>query len=364
MSEIIVVSHGFQTNYEKGFINGLVENVNHVTLISSDRTEHQNISPAVNNVNLRGSQHEERHGFRKLINILHYHLRLLNYIRRSGDAIVHVIGLLEPVWFLGLLEGAIIKLLAERYILTVHNLLPHGKNTRWQKWLFSLAYRIPDYLVVHTQRMRQQLIDDFGIQARKVSVMEHGIEPLKQAIPVPIKRECCRVRILFFGRVTEYKGVELLLEALKLHVGKFELAIIGKCLDPHLSAAIREQMAMHPAKEYMHWQNEYVAETAVPAIFFNADLLVLPYLKIYQSGVLFQGLRYGVPVLATDVGSLGSYIDKDSGCVCKSNDIDDLGEKLGEMLGNIERYSREYICQRAKNYEWPVVISSITALYR
>lgn len=365
MNEIILVSHGFQINYERGFTNGLAKCCDAVTLISSDRTDHQGLLPNVKSVNLRGSQSESRTKWQKIVNMLYYHIRLMFYVVTSKHCSVHVIGLIEPVILCGLLEGVIFRLFAKQYILTVHNLMPHDRHSAYQKFINQLAYRIATRLVVHTEKMKQDLIKSYDIAANKIVVMEHGIEPLSESdrssvLPEPKEKP----QILFFGRVVPYKGLDLLLEALKPMAGKFSLLIAGSSVSQELTLQIRDQISQHPARNDIVWRNEYISEESVGEIFIESDLLVLPYRHIDQSGVLFQALRYGLPMLASDVGAFPAYINSTCGKICQPNDIASLTAELMDMLSGLEMYSRVDIRNESLKYEWPTIINStILKLY-
>jgi hypothetical protein len=118
---VVVVSHGFGSNYERGFCNALAENGVAVTLVSSDRTDYASLLPAVIAVNLRGSQEETRCRILKVANIVLYHLRLLAFTLRKSNAVVHVIGLTQPPLLCGVIEGLWFRLFAKQYVLTIHD---------------------------------------------------------------------------------------------------------------------------------------------------------------------------------------------------------------------------------------------------
>ena len=84
---VVLVSHGFQTNYERGFTNGLADAGVAVTLVSSDRTDYAGLRPGIHTVNLRGSQEEDRPGWAKALNMLRYHLGLCAYVLWRRQAI-------------------------------------------------------------------------------------------------------------------------------------------------------------------------------------------------------------------------------------------------------------------------------------
>ncbi|MBZ8140316.1 hypothetical protein CLD22_10445 [Rubrivivax gelatinosus] len=360
---VTVVSHGFQPNYERGFVNGLASNRADVLLVGSDWTEHESLLPAVRMLNLRGSQDPRRGALHKAVNLLTYHARLMALVALRRDRVVHVAGLLRPVLFCGLVEGLWFRVFARRYVLTVHNLLPHDRHTWVNRLLHRLAYRVPQRLVVHTHAMKRQLAADYGVDPRHVVVMEHGIEPIDDT-PLPaLGRGDEPLRILFFGVLTGYKGLDLLLQALECEVPEFRLHVAGLCTDAQLKARTAQQIAAHPRASWIRWTEGFIDEAQVPGLFLDADVLVLPYRHIDQSGVLFQALRYGLPVIASRVGSFADYVGPDIGLVCTPGDCGSLRAAICSYVGRRERYSRERIRDRGRAFEWPRVSSVLARVY-
>ena len=130
---VICVSHGFQTNYERGFCNGLAARGVVVTLIGSDRSDTAGLLPGVTALNLRGSQEEDRPRRTKALNLLRYHARLMLHALRHRDATLHVMGLLAPLFGCGVVQGLWFRALCRRYVLTVHDVLPHEQHTAYSR---------------------------------------------------------------------------------------------------------------------------------------------------------------------------------------------------------------------------------------
>jgi len=95
--------------------------------------------------------------------------------------------------------------------------------------------------------------------------------------------------------------------------------------------------------------------------FKAADLLMLPYTHIYQSGVLFLGYSFGLPVVATDVGALREeIIEGRTGFICRPEDSVDLARAietyfssdLYKDLNNRRQEIRKYALER---HSWDVV---------
>ena len=104
-ARVIVVSHGFQQRYERGFVNALAMNGIRVCLIASDDSDPARLLPGVELVNLRGSQAPGRGFGAKAANLVRYHLRLIGFVGGNRDAVVHAIGLFRFAILMGIVEN-------------------------------------------------------------------------------------------------------------------------------------------------------------------------------------------------------------------------------------------------------------------
>lgn len=362
---VVLVSHGFQTNYERGFTNGLADAGVAVTLVSSDRTDYAGLRPGIHTANLRGSQEERRPKWAKALNMLRYHLRLCTYALRRRRAVWHVIGLIDPPLLYGVLEGLWFRAVCWRYVLTVHNLLPHDRHTRGNRLLNALSFRLAHRLVVHTDLMRNELIRHFGVRPERVTVMEHGIEPrVSPPIAAPATDTNLPMRLLVFGIVTQYKGLDILLDALQKSSMDFSLMIAGFCPDKALEHDLRERIAVHRAAGSITWRSEFIPEAEVESLFGCADVLILPYRHVDQSGVLFQALRYGVPVVASGVGSFAQYVNDIVGEICLPDNADDLRSAVERIHGRRSQLSRKRIAEIGRSYEWQRTVQALISAYK
>lgn len=361
---VVCLSHGFQINYERGFCNGLAAQGAAVTLVSSDRTDRTNLLPAVRTVNLRGSQDEDRPRWLKAANQLRYHLAVMAYALLRRRATLHVIGLLVPLVWCGVLQGLWFRLVCRRYVLTVHDVLPHDAHTEWNHRLCRIAYRLPHRLVVHTPRMRDTLVADFGIAAANIVVMEHGIEPRANRGPEAAPQTDPALPLLLaFGIVVPRKGTDILLEALRGLSFPVRLVIAGHCPDAMFRAQLKALIAAHPLRERIEWLDRFVREDEVEALFTEAAVALLPYHYIDQSGVLFQALRFGTPVVATKVGQFERYVGADVGELAEPGDADSLRQALERWGARRQALSREHIAAIGRGYEWPITVLALRAAY-
>ena len=115
---------------------------------------------------------------------------------------------------------------------------------------------------------------------------------------------------------------------------------------------------------------EYVPDEETERYFKAADVLILPYTHVFQSGVLFLAYGFGVPVIASDVGSLREEIvEGETGlvtCPCDSGDLAGVLRRFFVSDLYLQRETRRAaILAHAKaRYSWDTVAAIITDVYR
>lgn len=370
--EIVLLPHGFQPEYEAGFANGLARNGWAVTLIGSDMSLSDRLDANVQLLNLRGSQDAKRSRWQKAFNMLRYWLTCYAYLLTHRRAVVHQIGTFSTGNLrLSLIEAWLHKLLAGRYVMTVHNLLPHDRHSEASFRLSRAIYQTADICMVHTASMRDSLVADFGIERSRIVIVEHGIDRI---LPVDAEaREAMRRRLqikpdekllLFFGNLAKYKGADVLIQSFDRLAGSYpvRLVIAGRCRSESLKEELRQQITTSRHAQAIQWLEGYFPENEVPAMFHAADLLVMPYRHIDQSGVVFMALATGLPVVASDVGSLRNYIPDGFGCVVPPEDEAALAEGIASALN--QQTASEKQLTLASNYLWSSVVRPLLPIYR
>lgn len=340
---VYLLSHGFQPEYEVGFANGLGANGIDVTLVGSDQTLTGRLKHNVRVINLRGSQDESRSKLTKALNIIVYLFAYARLARHDQNAIFHFNGLftLRRGWGV-LLEALFARVVIKRWWLSVHNLLPHDQESKKNLFIFKWVYTLPDKLIVHTPVMQSELHRRFAVPLANIMVIEHGIDrfippdveskaKLSKELSLPYHQRL----ILAFGNVAPYKGPLLLLDALlERCVDKSVLVLmVGKATSNEIETQIKEKAAKLPESVNFRWINAYVPDDLVPTLLGAADVMVLPYLKIDQSGVIFAAKSAGLPIIASDVGIFGKYIDTPLDQLIRTNDIDSLRSALARFCG-------------------------------
>lgn len=371
----IIVPHGFEPNYTAGFVKGLVANGVDACVISSD-TDHRKLQESgIRCANLRGGQDHARFWMVKVVNLLKYYMLLVFYLFRQRRSVVHFTGLFrnELILFEGLVLNSCFRMLSRHYIYTVHNVLPHSKEkSLFFRLVYRFVYKIPQSLLVHTQLAKHQLVAQFSVPDSKIIVISIG---LNEEMPITeITREDARRRlgftneekvVLFFGKADEYKGLDTLLAAFdRLDLPRIKLLIAGWFPDPSYRRQIVSAIDAARHKADIHLHEAFIPNAEVENYFKSADVLVLPYKHIYQSGVVFLCFNFGLPVVATDVGSLPEFIDKDMGIITKTNDAEGVADGLQCFFAKQSQFRQETIIEKAKKYKWDRICKILLPLYQ
>ncbi len=169
-----------------------------------------------------------------------------------------------------------------------------------------------------------------GIDPAKVHAIEHGaFEHLTRVPhPRPLPAELAAVDrpvVLCFGLLRPYKGIDVLLDAWRALEPDAELWIVGM---PRMDVAPLRAAAPPSVR----WVPRFVADDELGAYFQRADLVVLPYREIDQSGVLFTALAFGAPLLLSDVGGFGEVAAQGAAALVAPGDAEALAGELARLL--------------------------------
>jgi glycosyltransferase involved in cell wall biosynthesis len=218
----------------------------------------------------------------------------------------------------------------------VHNALPH-ERTVFDRILLRLLVLSCDAFIVHDTES-EALIEQIS-QGRKQIVELRLPDPWQFGTSAPAPPQgsdesanLAGISALFFGNVRPYKGLSVLLEALRdcPHVS---LTVAGNFWNQEESIArmvqewgLTDRVTLLPG---------YVDRDDIPGLFGRADVVVLPYISGTASVIPQMAFSYGTPVIATDVGSIAAGVhDGVNGLVVKANSSRELAQALSTFSEN------------------------------
>ncbi len=192
-----------------------------------------------------------------------------------------------------------------------HNVYSHeGLPLTWgrtvERRLIHKAFRQVDGFLVHSLSLAEQ-VRYFKPKALVRRIYHPSYDFYSRWDTKP-QRENEKPRLLFFGNIRRYKGVDVLVRALAVveKVLDVEVAIAGEFyIDPSPLRRLADELGV---AHRICWHDQYVSNEQVPALFRSSDVVVLPYRDASQSGVVPLAYEFDVPVIATDVGGLSEVV--------------------------------------------------------
>jgi D-inositol-3-phosphate glycosyltransferase len=385
--QVGLLTGGSDRPYALGLTSALIAQGIITDFIGSDELDAPELrsTPLVNFLNLRGDPTEQVSAKEKIIRLLAYYGRLVWYAAVSRPKIFHIL------WNnkFELIDRVVLmlyyRLLGKKIVFTAHNVNAakrDGKDSFSNRASLRFQYWMTDHVFVHTEKMKNELLADFGVREGKVSVIPFGIN---NTIPTtPIKTAEAKERFglhqgertaLFFGQIAPYKGLEYLIGAMA------ELA--GRNAEPRLIIAgkvkrgaeeywekIQREITRTGVRERIITKIEFIPDAEVELYFKAADVVVIPYVDIFQSGVPFLAYSFGLPVIATDVGSLrDDIIEGKTGLVCRARDPIDLAKSIETYFNNdlyrhLDTYRQEIRDFASKKHSWATVGEITRSVYR
>ncbi len=369
-SGIALLTGGGDKPYALGLASALTSERISIDFVGSDDLDEPVLrdNPRVRFLNLRGDQSTEAGRMAKVLRVFRYYLRLLLYAATAKPKIFHILWNNKFELIDRTLLLLYYRLLGKRLVFTAHN-VNAGKRDGNDSWLNRLTlraqYRLVDNIFVHTDAMKRELMSGFNVPDSKVTVIPFGINntlPNSGVTKAQARQQLGigtgEKTVLFFGNIAPYKGLEYLAEAMTKLIGQdrsYRLVIAGKTKGcEEYWGRIRHGMDRAGILDRVIEKIEYIPDQDVELYFKSADLLVLPYTHIFQSGVLFLGYSFGLPVIASDVGSLSEEImEGKTGFVFKAKDpadltgtlqkyfVSDLYERLETNRGLIREYAND-----------------------
>jgi glycosyltransferase involved in cell wall biosynthesis len=374
---VALLTGGIDRPYVFGLATTLISEGAALDLIGSDDLEGPEFrgKPGLNFLNLRGDQRPNVNFVRKFMRVLNYYARLILYAATAKPRIFHILWNNRFEIFDRTLLMLYYRLLGKRIVFTAHNVNAakrESQDTLVNRLTLRVQYRLSDRIFVHTGKMKQELIEEFGVPAARVTVIPFGINnsvPTTPLTPSEAKQRLGirndKKTILFYGRITPYKGLEYLVKAFQQNLARredYQLIIAGLpdwCEEywKTIEEAIREDVQ----KGRILLRADWIPDAETEIYFKASDVLVLPYRDIFQSGVLFLGYSFGLPVIAADVGSLkDEIVEGKTGLVFRPEDPVDLARAIEKYfasdlyadLNNRRQEIRNYATER---HSWDVV---------
>lgn len=225
------------------------------------------------------------------------------------------------------------------YLLVVHDATRHpGEDQGWRRWLLYRDINASDAAIALTRSVNESLRDKYLYPANRIfqSALGHFgdsnacVEPRKLPTDRPL-------RLLFFGRILEYKGLDLILAALpqlRQEFPNLQLEVWG-------SGNVAPYQSAIDIVGGVRVENRWIEEAEIPSILANTDLSVLPYREASQSGVVATVFAVGMPCVVTPIPGLCEQIrDGVTGIIATGFSPSEFSKAVTQVLRDPVLYSR------------------------
>lgn len=250
-------------------------------------------------------------------------IQTLKYIKKLEPDIIHFLWS-HPVVIL------LLPFLKKYNIaFTVHDPLLHaGESSFVAEFIQKQIIKKSNLLFIHGEKNKLILERKYRLEDQLVESINHG----ELGFWTPQKKKFNKTA-LFFGRIREYKGLNILVEAFLLALKE----------DPDINLIICGEGEIGSLKKVINGEskiklvNRYIEHDEIESYFSKADFLVLPYTNATQSGVIPMAFSLRKTCIATDVGGISDMIeDNVNGLLIKPNDANALKKSILRLCSSSE----------------------------
>ncbi len=214
----------------------------------------------------------------------------------------------------------------------IHDIIPHpgDKQEKNVHMMNKAVCKMADYIVLCNQKYVLKVTEIYGVPQERIRSIDMWRRFPEYTEPRYSKR------VLFFGRMNPYKGINNLLKIAQ-RCPEIKFDVVGRA-EPQ-TQDLADELKKLPN---VTMNNVYVTDKEMAEAFMQADWIVLPYNSATQSGVIIDSYRYGRPCIAFNVGAIAEQISEGvSGYLIPEGNITLFVEKLKEAISMTESEYRE-----------------------
>lgn len=186
---------------------------------------------------------------------------------------------------------------------TIHNVCPHGMMENERKSYnptFEKALSFFDHFIVHTENTKRDVCRDLNLSEESVSVVYHGVFTPKGVNFSPVDLRSDEIRIIMYGNQNWYKGTDLLVKSFNYLSEsvkqKLKVTICGAISTSYFSECKSFENDVN-----INWIPRFIDDDTLYENINNADVIVLPYRRISQSGVLLLAIATKRFIITSDL---------------------------------------------------------------
>jgi len=235
----------------------------------------------------------------------------------------------------GRIAGIVKKKNRETKIASIlHNVLPHEKRTGDIPLTKYFLNKCSGFVVLNEESKRQLL--SIKPEAKYIvhphPLYDHyGEQADKQEARTKLEISHDKKVILFFGLIRDYKGLDLLIEAMKGLDDSHLLLIAGEVYGKF--DKYNELIEKYSLQNKIKLNLKYIPDKELPLYFSASDVCVLPYRSGTQSGIVAVSYHFRLPVIVTDTGGLKEMVEEGkTGLVVSKPEPELLADAIAKFM--------------------------------
>ncbi|MGM9951997.1 MAG: glycosyltransferase [Intestinibaculum porci] len=222
----------------------------------------------------------------------------------------------------------------------IHEVIPHegDKQVKMVDLMNKAVCRFADYIVLRNKKYVPLMSQNYDIDENHVKYLELWRRYPKFTEPTYSKK------VLFFGRINPYKGIDNLLEIAK-KCPNIQFEVMGR-VDPQMESIVENIREL----QNVSVNDGYVTDEEMKNAFISTDWVIVPYNSASQSGIIIDAYKYSRPVIAFEVGAIKEQVrDQISGFLIPEKNIDEFSNKL-EQVNTMDHKDYLNFCHQAYDY--------------
>lgn len=296
----------------------------------------------------------------KVRNIVNYYLsiKLYRYLIKNSPDIIHINGVNLFPFFIALL------LRFRKIVWTIHDPILHsGEKKRTTECIYKLLCFTKTNLIIHNNHSKLAFQKKYPCKKNRIHYLPYApLEVFQTFINKEIAEES--ETILFFGRISKYKGLEYLIEA--THMSQKKL----KNLKLIIAGTGEYQINFNKIKDNPLFEihHRFISNEELVNFIQRSNVIICPYTDATQSGVIMTAFALLKPVIATDVGGIPEVvINNETGFVIPAKSAVALSNAINNIFMNPEIIPRFSNSIKSKYYDgeysWNSICNQLLSIY-
>lgn len=263
----------------------------------------------------------------------------------------------------------VVKLKGSKIVWTVHNVTPHDAfHPGYSKAFMSWFAKQCDGVIFMSEESKATFFNLYSCKDNiRYAIIPHG--HYRNSYPSPIAQADAKSQLglpankrvlLFFGMIKPYKNIDALMETFnQAKMYDYVLVVAGNTDSPEL----KEQLIAQSKNPHIHLFLQFIPDDKLHIYLSAADVVILPYKSILNSGALLLALSFNRPVIAPHIGAFVA-LQQELGrkwIYSYANELEPSA--LKNALRYLETQERNAACP-LENYDWDKIAASTLTFYR